>query len=89
MKKLIGPVAFYFMTLSILASVIILCIGIMQPEVYPICGEVIYVDQNTRVIIFQEPNGQTWRFEYAEEWRVGDTAAAITDGNKIISVRRE
>lgn len=44
---------------------------------YPTCGEIVSVNYETDVAVFEDFNGFQWGFYGVEDWMVGDTIAVI------------
>ena len=72
----------YLGTVCLMGAIVLICLKVIQPIMYPTYGEIVYIDPQNNVVTFQEPNGNTWSFESDDDWRVNDKVAVIMSDNR-------
>ena len=61
-------------------------ITVMAFNLYPAAFTVVEVNRAANCITLEDPNGNLWEYDGAEDWMVGDTAAAIMFSNLTESI---
>lgn len=64
---------------AILVLALVLVFGTAYAEIYPMAFSVVDVNHEEDVIMLLDGNGNEWIWEGAEDWMVGDVAAAIME----------
>lgn len=65
----------------VMLMVALLMCGVAGAEIYPMAYSVVGVDHEEDVVILLDGNDNEWVWEGAEDWMVGDVAAAIMEDN--------
>lgn len=65
----------------IMILVALLVCGVASAEIYPMAFSVIDVNHAEDVVVLLDGNGDEWIWEGAEDWMIGDVAAAIVEDN--------